>query len=244
MGQVRGHPEPFAGYIRKEVCSYTTDPSGFHLLRSRRSSDPIKCAETLQKLISLHRSSGTQTQLIQTLSLLLPSSPLHPILAGLPPLDPTNPSVTSAVIVVQEAMVDSLRVLEEIVLLTETEEAARFEMEFKKRRMRLDASGPEQIKKAVGREIWATSQVSIHVPSYPVLSGLTNRSFQIYTTKSLITPIRQTTSVEPPNQSCSATNKPTSMLYQPVQPRPKSQARWTKWSTVLCCWVSRMNCPG
>lgn len=49
--------------------------------------------------------------------------------------------------------------LEEIVSLIEKEEDEGLKKEVDKRRMRLGAAGPEQLKKDVGREIWGKSQV-------------------------------------------------------------------------------------
>jgi superkiller protein 3 len=68
------------------------------------------------------------------------------------------------------AIHDSLPVLEEIVNLTEKDEEEVVKREVEKRRMRLGASGPEKLKKEVGREVWGGSKVrsspSHHPPSY------------------------------------------------------------------------------
>ena len=53
--------------------------------------------------------------------------------------------------------------LDEIVRLHEAEETETIKREFEKRRLRLGASGPEQLKKEVGREVWGASPVSIGI---------------------------------------------------------------------------------
>jgi superkiller protein 3 len=95
---------------------------------------------------------------MEALSLLLPQSPYYSVLSNLPPADPTNPTGTTTM-TTQMAMQDSLPVLEEIVSLAEKDEEEIITREVDKRRMRLGASGPEQLKREVGREVWATSQV-------------------------------------------------------------------------------------
>jgi len=52
--------------------------------------------------------------------------------------------------------------LQEILSLTESQEEAAFSEEVKKRRTRLGAAGPEQIKKEVFLDISSKSQVSLH----------------------------------------------------------------------------------
>jgi len=58
-------------------------------------------------------------------------------------------------------------VLQEILSLTESQEEDAFNEEVKKRRTRLGAAGPEQIKKDVFLEISSKSQVSLHLFSFP-----------------------------------------------------------------------------
>lgn len=60
----------------------------------------------------------------------------------------------------QSAIHNSLPIVEEIVDIFERNEQSAFDKEVQKRRMRLGAAGPEQIKRDVGREIWGSSRVS------------------------------------------------------------------------------------
>ena len=97
-------------------------------------------------------------QIADTLTLLLPGSPFYPVLSTLPPPDPTNPTGTTTFLA-QSAIHNSLPILEEIVGIVERNEQSAFEKEVQKRRTRLGAAGPEQIKRDVGREIWGASKV-------------------------------------------------------------------------------------
>jgi superkiller protein 3 len=56
-------------------------------------------------------------------------------------------------------MHNSLPTLEEIVALTEKDEEENLKREIDKRKTRLGAAGPEELKKEVGREVWGTSKV-------------------------------------------------------------------------------------
>ncbi|CAA7259262.1 unnamed protein product [Cyclocybe aegerita] len=122
------------------------------------AQDAIKCAETLQKLIALYRKHGTQQQLISGLSYYLPESKLYPLLSTLPLPDPTNPTGTTT-FEAQDSVHNGFRVLEEIVSLTERLEEDTFKREVERRRTRLGASSPEQIRKEVFREISSKSQL-------------------------------------------------------------------------------------
>jgi superkiller protein 3 len=56
---------------------------------------------------------------------------------------------------------NSLPILLEIMALVEKDEDETFKRELDKRRLRLNALGPEELKKEVEREVWGTSKVSI-----------------------------------------------------------------------------------
>jgi superkiller protein 3 len=62
---------------------------------------------------------------------------------------------------VQAAIQDSLPVLQEIVSLLEEDEEEAVKKEVANRRTRLNAAGPEQLKKDVGVQVWGASQVGI-----------------------------------------------------------------------------------
>jgi superkiller protein 3 len=59
----------------------------------------------------------------------------------------------------QEAVHNSLPILEEIIALTEQDEDETVKKEISKRRTRMNAPGLEELKKEVGREIWGASKV-------------------------------------------------------------------------------------
>lgn len=99
-------------------------------------------------------------QIVKALSLLLPDSPLYPVLSTLPPPDPTAPTATST-FPTQSAIHNSLPVIEEITALTEKEESEVLEKEVNKRRQRLGSAGPEELRKQVGLEIWGSSEVRV-----------------------------------------------------------------------------------
>ena len=58
------------------------------------------------------------------------------------------------------AVQNSLPIIEEIVSIIEKEEQLTVKNEVERRRTRLGAAGPEQIRKDVGREVWGSSKVS------------------------------------------------------------------------------------
>ncbi|KLO19533.1 TPR-like protein [Schizopora paradoxa] len=123
-----------------------------------KSDDASKCGEVLQKYIEYRRQSGTQSEVISALSYLLPSSPFYSILSSLPPPDPSAPTSTT-IFDIQSAVHNTLPVVEEIVGLTEKIEKDTFNKEFDKRRTRLNAGTPAQIKKILGLEIWSKSKL-------------------------------------------------------------------------------------
>jgi superkiller protein 3 len=124
------------------------------------SNDAVKCAEHLQKLTELRRSEGSRTQLVEALSIFLPQSPIYNVISTLPPPDPTSPTATLTLFT-QMAVQDSLPVLREIVALVEETEEETITKEVQKRRMRLGASGPEQLRRDVRMEVLGSSRVCV-----------------------------------------------------------------------------------
>ncbi|KIY73049.1 superkiller protein 3 [Cylindrobasidium torrendii FP15055 ss-10] len=124
------------------------------------ATDPIKCAENLQKLLKLRQERGSRAQIVDGLALLLPGSRYYDLLSTLPPPDPTNPT-SSTVYDVQVVIQNTLPVIEEIVSIIEREEGEGLKREVDRRRTRLGASGPEQLKKDVGIEIWSKSKLPL-----------------------------------------------------------------------------------
>jgi superkiller protein 3 len=123
-----------------------------------QNQDVTKTAETLQKYVEEKRQVGDKLQIVDALALYLPGSPHHELLLSLPVPDPTQPTATST-FESQTAIHNSLHVLQEIVRLTEEAETRTFDQEFQKRRMRLNAPSPEQLKKAIGVEIFGSSKL-------------------------------------------------------------------------------------
>ncbi|KXN90207.1 Superkiller protein 3 [Leucoagaricus sp. SymC.cos] len=123
-----------------------------------KTDDPTKTAQVLTKIIDVSRALDDRGKLVDALSYLLPDSPFYPILSKLPPPDPTNPTA-STVASIQSSVYNELPILEEIVDLIEKQEKTFMEREIGRRRTRLGAGGPDQIRKEVGREIWGTSRL-------------------------------------------------------------------------------------
>ncbi|KAG6334505.1 hypothetical protein ID866_4588 [Astraeus odoratus] len=121
-------------------------------------NDTTKTAETLQKLIDTRRQHGTGQQIIGALAYLLPDSPVYDTLSNLPPPDPTNPTSTTT-FSTQVAIDNSLPVIQEIISLTEQGEETFIRVEYDKRRTRLGAPPPDQLKKEIGLEVWKTSKL-------------------------------------------------------------------------------------
>lgn len=97
-------------------------------------------------------------QLADALSLLLPDSLLFPVLSTLPLPDPTNPTASS-IHPMQTAVHNTLPIIEELVSLYEREEAETVDREVTKRRTRLGAAGPEQIRREVNCEVLESSRL-------------------------------------------------------------------------------------
>lgn len=123
-----------------------------------KAGDAPKCAETLQKILDIRRDSGSRRQLVDALNLFLPGSPYYDAISSLPAPDYTNPE-GNTIFYAQSAVHNSLPVLEEMVALLEKDEAEYLTREIDKRRTRLGAAGPEQLRKEVGREVWGSSKL-------------------------------------------------------------------------------------
>lgn len=144
------------------------------------SSDATKAAETLQKLIETRRQHGSRKQIITVLFYLLPDSPFYDTLSTLPPPDHTNINSTTT-FVTQEAIHDSLPVIEEIMALTEQEEETFMKVEFDKRRTRLGAPPPDILRNEIGLEVWRTSKLPLvyqEVLNHPKTSDELRRSVE------------------------------------------------------------------
>lgn len=88
----------------------------------------------------------------------MPGSPVYHLLSTLPPPDPTQPTSTTT-FAAQSAIYNSLPLLEEIAGILEKEEEKLISSEVDRRRMRLDAGRPEDIRNEVGCTIWRNSKV-------------------------------------------------------------------------------------
>ena len=97
-------------------------------------------------------------KIADALSLWLPDSKFYALLSTLPPPDPTNPTATT-VFEAQTAIQNSLPILESITSIIEKEEGNYMAREVDQRRKRINAGGPEQVKREVGMEIWSSSKV-------------------------------------------------------------------------------------
>jgi superkiller protein 3 len=96
--------------------------------------------------------------LLDSLANYLRESAFNTLLSTLPLPDLTNPTSTTT-FEAQVAIHDGLNVLEEMISLTEALEEDSYKREVEKRRTRLGASSPDQLKKEVFRDISGSSQV-------------------------------------------------------------------------------------
>ena len=96
--------------------------------------------------------------MLDSLANYLRESALYTLLSSLPLPDPTSPTSTTT-FETQVAIHDGLNVLEEMISLAETLEDDAYKREVDKRRMRLGASSPDQLKKEVFKDISDSSQV-------------------------------------------------------------------------------------
>ncbi|KAJ7115490.1 hypothetical protein C8R43DRAFT_902679, partial [Mycena crocata] len=152
-------------YERTEQWDKYADTTRHLLDLFAQLNDSAKCVETLEKFIECRRTRGSHTQLIEALSLLLPDSSIYAVLSTLPVPDHTNPSATPAY-ATQSAVHNTLSILEEIVGIIEHDEDDAYTKEVARRRTRLGAASPEQLRKEVGVEIWGPSQAPLQLPKY------------------------------------------------------------------------------
>ncbi|PVG02399.1 TPR-like protein [Serendipita vermifera] len=118
------------------------------------SADATKCAESIGKYIEIRRKHGTRRNVIDALSLLLETSPYYASLSTLPEPDPS-----SSIYDVQMAIYNSLPVLEEIIKLTEEDEAETINSEVNKRKTRIGAPPLAILRENVKQEIWSSSKL-------------------------------------------------------------------------------------
>lgn len=103
-------------------------------------------------------SITTRYQLLDSLANYLSGSAFYPLLSTLPLPDPTSPTSTTT-FEAQVAIHNGLDVLEEMISVTEALEESTYKREVEKRRMRLGASSPDQLRKEVFKDISDSSQV-------------------------------------------------------------------------------------
>ncbi|EJD52731.1 TPR-like protein [Auricularia subglabra TFB-10046 SS5] len=153
-------------YERAERWEECIDCLHTQLRLLAKAEDCQKCAELVQRVIDIRRAHGSpqqyrfsrDEQIVESLQLALPSSPYYSVLSALPDADPTAPTA-STTYAIQSAIHHSLPTLQEIIAILEKEEESFVTREFNKRRTRLNAGTPEQIKRQVGLEIWETSEL-------------------------------------------------------------------------------------
>ncbi|KAF7428403.1 Superkiller protein 3 [Pleurotus ostreatus] len=119
-------------------------------------SEATKSAEAIQKLIDIRRNHGTRVQLAQALKLLLHGSPVFEALSDLPLPDHTKPSPITSI---QDAIHNTLPVLQELVTLYEDEERQVIKKEIAKRRTRLGAPNLDQLTREVKCAVLSKSEL-------------------------------------------------------------------------------------
>jgi superkiller protein 3 len=129
--------------------------------QSVKADDATKCAEHLQKLVQIQRDEGSSSQLAESLSFYLPSSPYYATLSTLSSPDQTNPTATTTFDAQMAIHHDSFKVLNEIIQLKEESEQRMIDRETEKRKNRLESMSKsrEVLKNEIGLEVWRTSKL-------------------------------------------------------------------------------------
>lgn len=128
---------------------------------------------------------------MDALGLYFHDSPFYNVLLQLPPPDSTNPTATTT-FAAQRAIQDSLPLYEEIVNIVERQEYDLIEAEVKKRRQRIDAPRPEQVRRDVDQEVLTVSRVRLRSSEMLMIVYSFPYSCPSYTTRSLVIRMQQT----------------------------------------------------
>jgi superkiller protein 3 len=128
---------------------------------------------------------------MDSLALYFHDSPFYNVLSQLPPPDPTNPTATTT-FAAQSAIQDSLPLYEEIANIVERQESDLIEAEVKKRRQRIDAPRPEQVRRDVDQEVLTISRVRHRNYEIYMIHHSLVHSFPNFTTRSLVIQMQQT----------------------------------------------------
>ncbi|GAA5901083.1 hypothetical protein JCM6882_006112 [Rhodosporidiobolus microsporus] len=156
-GQALGRQGLASFYEKKQRwADYARELQGLMQLQ-----DASKYAETLEKLLEVRRKQGTKEEVIETLSLVLPSSPVRPLLLTLPPYNASTPTSTNYP-TIQRYLAAPLPILLELISLTSSLETAALEAEIKKRRQRL--GGPALTAEETRRQVQAEQLPSSRLP--------------------------------------------------------------------------------
>ncbi|GAA6008264.1 hypothetical protein JCM11491_001948 [Sporobolomyces phaffii] len=196
------------------------------------SQDGPKYAETLEKLVDVRRKHATKEELIDTLSLLLPSTPNYPLLRSLPPYNATAPESTNYP-TVQRSIVSPLPVFLEVIDLISDLETAALENEIKKRRQRL--GGPSLTAEETRRQVQAEQLPTSKLPQLwqAVLNdadAADNESLRRDIEKKLLGQLRTTlsslpSSFDPPTVDLTSKAKPKTQQEIESQDQAKSYYR-------------------
>lgn len=125
------------------------------------AEDATKCGECIQRIILIQREEGAKSQRAAALSLVLPGSKYYDLLASLPAPKPTAPLSTTTFDIQMFIHLESLKVLKEVIDLTEYIEKDLVDKEVERKRMRIDGAGKsrETLRNEAGVEVWTSSRL-------------------------------------------------------------------------------------
>ncbi|KAE8185214.1 hypothetical protein CF336_g7503, partial [Tilletia laevis] len=145
----RKQPEKRAECARKQADIYL------------QAEDATKCAEALQRYISVITEEGGTAKRSHALQLWLPSSPYYALLSSLPFADQAAPKSSTTFEAQMAVHVNSLQILQEVIGLEEALEQNAIDKEVDRRKMRMDQAGKSRarLQAEVGIEYWSKSNL-------------------------------------------------------------------------------------
>jgi superkiller protein 3 len=129
--------------------------------RALEDDDAIRCAECVQRIVTIQKQEGFRSDHIKALSMYLPDSAYHALLSSLPVPDQTTPTATTTFDAQMAIHTDSLKILLEVISLVEASERDAVDKEVDKRKNRLDsmAKPRDVLRNEIGLEIWQSSNL-------------------------------------------------------------------------------------
>ncbi|CAO1635800.1 unnamed protein product [Jaminaea pallidilutea] len=126
------------------------------------NQDAHRCAECVQRVIEVERKSSNKAGEAWALALTLPGSRYHDLfVTSLERAQPTEARNPTIVEVQMSVSLDSYKVLQTVIALTEDDEREVVEREVQKKRMRLEGAGKskESLQNEAGLAVWPLSKL-------------------------------------------------------------------------------------